>query len=58
VILTPNPLLLRTGRERRAGAAIVMARRRTTRWVARRRRAYGATSTLQGPIFQLCGTQR
>ena len=34
MILTPNPLLLRTGRERRAGAAIVMARRRTIRWAS------------------------
>ncbi len=36
MILTPNPLLLRTGRRRRADAAIVMARRRTTRWAIKK----------------------
>ena len=37
--MKPNPLLLRTGRQRRASATIIAARRRTTRWAAQIERA-------------------
>ena len=35
--LMPNPLLLRTGYQRRAGSTVVVARRRTTRYAATNR---------------------
>src|SRR3990170_4594241 len=34
-VMRPNPLLLRTGRQRRARSSLVLARRRTTRYLSR-----------------------
>jgi hypothetical protein len=42
----PNPLLLRTGHQRRASAGVISARRRTTRYASSNPNDYGWAKAL------------